>query len=79
MGVSLLHGKAWASLMHDRLIEPFFFLEKTDKTIVLGHAGALWHCPSYHLKLSSNNVGCFHICATMLGNHPDGDGWEMDR
>jgi hypothetical protein len=29
MDVNLLHGKAWAGIMHDKLIGPFFFLEKT--------------------------------------------------
>jgi hypothetical protein len=48
--------------MHDKLIGPFFYSENT----VLGHAGAVWGCLNYHLKPSSNKMGCRHISA-MLG------------
>jgi hypothetical protein len=29
--------------------------------------GSCMRCPNYHLKLSSNKMGCSHISATMLG------------
>jgi hypothetical protein len=55
------------SLMHDKLIRPFFFLEKN----VTGHSylDALELCAllHYHLKLSSKKMGPLHISATMLG------------
>jgi hypothetical protein len=56
----------WAGLMHVKLIGPFFFfLEKT--VTKRSYLDMLELCPSYHIKLSSNNMGRRHISATMLG------------
>jgi hypothetical protein len=56
-----------AGLMHDKLIRPFFFSEKTDRTFVIGHAGAVYSAPVTTLNCPLNKMGRRHISATMLG------------
>jgi hypothetical protein len=46
----------WAGLMHDKLIGPFFFLEKT----VTGRSYLIM-LELYHLKPSSSKMGRRHI------------------
>jgi hypothetical protein len=53
--------------MHDKLIEPFFFSEKTVTGRSYLDMLELYALPDYHPKLPYNKMGHHHISATILG------------
>jgi hypothetical protein len=57
----------WAGLMHNKLIGPFFFSEKTVTGCSYLDILELYMLPQLRPQLSSNKMGHCNISATMLG------------